>query len=54
MAKDVVRALALCKRACDGGNLNGCADLGTLYANGTGVAKDEYVPSPVQAGMRRW
>jgi len=26
MAKDVVRALALCKRACDGGNLNGCAD----------------------------
>jgi hypothetical protein len=35
-----VRVVAL-RQACDGGNLNGCADLGVMYANGTGVTKDE-------------
>jgi len=37
VTKDEVRAVALYKQACDGGSLNGCANLGVMYGNGTGV-----------------
>jgi uncharacterized protein len=40
VAKDLPRAGTLFKRACDGGNSNGCFVLGAMYANGRGVAKD--------------
>ncbi len=34
------RAAPFLQRACDGGSLRGCANLGQLYANGLGVATD--------------
>jgi TPR repeat protein len=37
---DVVRAAELYRRACDDGTQSGCANLGVLYAQGRGVAKD--------------
>ena len=30
----------LYKKACDGGEMYGCYNLGTIYANGNGVEKD--------------
>jgi len=33
VTKDEVRAVALYKQACDGGSLNGCANLGVMYGN---------------------
>jgi TPR repeat protein len=27
-------------QACDGGNMNGCANLGTVYAQGVGLTRD--------------
>ena len=40
VAKDLDRANALYKQACDGGNMRGCSNLGFNYDNGHGVAKD--------------
>ena len=28
------------KKACDGGNMLGCTNLGVMYTNGNGVEKD--------------
>src|SRR5258708_1451365 len=36
-----VRAVALYKHACDGGEAKGCDDLGKTYEQGRGVAEDE-------------
>jgi hypothetical protein len=41
VAKDEARAFGLYKQVCDGGNMYGCALVGTSYVNGTGVEKDE-------------
>ncbi len=40
VAKDPFRAAPLLQRACDGGDVAGCANLGWLYALGTGVPVD--------------
>ncbi|MCI7582086.1 tetratricopeptide repeat protein, partial [Campylobacter sp.] len=34
------KAVELYKKACDGGNMLGCSNLGTMYAKGSGVEKD--------------
>ena len=33
-------AVELYKKACDGGNMLGCTNLGSMYANGDGVEED--------------
>lgn len=40
LKQDIPQAVALYKRACDGGNMNGCGSLASLYAEGKGVEKD--------------
>lgn len=40
MVPDLPGAVAHYKRACDGGNMNGCSGLGFLHIRGAGVAKD--------------
>lgn len=41
VAKDLPRAAALFKQACDLGNAPGCHDLGLMYERGNGMAKDQ-------------
>jgi uncharacterized protein len=36
----VVRAITLYQKACDGGAMKGCFDLGYVYGEGIGVTKD--------------
>ena len=38
--KEYDKAAELYKKACDGGDMRGCFNLGTMYANGNGVQKD--------------
>ena len=38
--KEYDKAAELYKKACDGGNMSGCFNLGIMYANGNGVEKD--------------
>ena len=38
--KDFGKAVELYKKACDGGEMLGCGNLGSMYANGNGVKKD--------------
>ena len=38
--KNEQKAVELYKKACDGGEVHGCSNLGTMYANGNGVEKD--------------
>jgi hypothetical protein len=40
VAKDYAQAVALSRKACDGGEPLGCSNLGLMYARGDGVAKD--------------
>jgi hypothetical protein len=40
VAEGVVQALQLYKQGCDGGDLQGCSNLGWLYEKGAGVSKD--------------
>ena len=37
---ELPRAVELYKKACDGGNMLGCTNLGSMYANGDGVEED--------------
>jgi len=39
--KDEKRAVDLFEKACNGGELRGCSDLGVMYSHDRGVAKDE-------------
>ena len=38
--KEYDKAAELFKKACDGGNMRGCYNLGVMYTNGDGVEKD--------------
>ena len=38
--KEYDKAFELYKKACDGGEMHGCYNLGTIYANGNDVEKD--------------
>ena len=38
--KEYDKAAELFKKACDGGNMLGCTNLGSMYANGDGVEED--------------
>jgi hypothetical protein len=38
--KDATKAVALYQKACDGGTMRGCNNLGVLYEQGTGAVKD--------------
>ena len=38
--RDDAKAAAFYKKACDGGHMDGCVQLGLLYAEGDGVVKD--------------
>lgn len=40
VVQDAARAVALERKACDGGDMSRCAKLAYRYANGTGVAQD--------------
>ncbi|MDD7323120.1 MAG: sel1 repeat family protein, partial [Campylobacter lanienae] len=35
------KAVELYKKACDGGDMSGCGNLGSMYADGNGVEKNE-------------
>ena len=37
---ELPRAVELYKKACDGGNMYGCHNLGVMYTSGNGVEKD--------------
>ena len=39
--QDDTRAAALFRKACEGGDANGCSNLGVVYAEGTGVPPDD-------------
>ena len=39
--KEYDKAFESFKKACDGGNMRGCFNLGAMYANGDGVEKNE-------------
>ena len=39
--KEYDKAAELFKKACDGGNMRGCSNLGTMYDDGIGVEKNE-------------
>ena len=39
--KDFSKASELYKKACDGGNMQGCGHLGFMYEYGNGVEKNE-------------
>ena len=39
--KEYDKAAELLKKACDGGNMRGCFNLGVMYDNGNGVEKNE-------------
>ena len=39
--KEYDEAAELFKKACDGGNMHGCFNLGLMYAFGSGVEKNE-------------
>ncbi|MFL5351635.1 tetratricopeptide repeat protein [Archangium sp.] len=41
MEKDVRRAASLYEKACQGGDAQGCNNLGVMYKQGTGVKKDK-------------
>ena len=38
--KEYDKAVELYKKACDGGKMSGCYNLGVMYTNGNGVEKD--------------
>ena len=38
--KEYDKTAELFKKACDGGEMLGCANLGSMYTNGNGVEKD--------------
>ena len=38
--KEYDKAAELFKKACDGGDMRGCYNLGVMYTNGNGVEKD--------------
>jgi TPR repeat protein len=38
--KDFVRAAALYRKGCEGGNASACYNLGNCYADGRGVSKE--------------
>ena len=40
VTQDFERAVSLHQKACDGGNMRGCYNLGFMYQNGTGVPQD--------------
>ncbi|WP_456479423.1 tetratricopeptide repeat protein [Nautilia sp.] len=40
--KNYAKAAKLYKKACDGGSVEGCGNLGLLYGNGKGVPKYYY------------
>lgn len=40
--KDYKTALKLFQKACDSGDTSGCANLGFMYNNGTGVKQDSF------------
>lgn len=39
---DYKKAVGLYKKACDGGEANGCGNLGYKYASGEGVKQDDF------------
>ncbi|MCI7549280.1 MAG: sel1 repeat family protein, partial [Campylobacter sp.] len=39
--KEYDKAAELLKKACDGGNMRGCYNLGVMYSNGNGVEKNK-------------
>ena len=39
-SKDAQEAAKLYRIACNGGEMNGCNNLGVMYVNGTGVVQD--------------
>jgi hypothetical protein len=41
VAIDEKEAARLYRKACDGGNMRGCSNLGGMYANGQGLEMDE-------------
>src|SRR5262245_23005158 len=41
VGKDEGNALALFNQECNAGRIEGCSDLGAMYASGKGVTKDE-------------
>jgi TPR repeat protein len=43
--KRYAEALPYYQKACDSGNVDGCANLGFLYGNGQGVTKDDFKAS---------
>jgi len=39
VTKDELKATQLFRKACNGGDMQGCTALGLMYASGLGVAK---------------